>query len=649
MVFIMFFGTEMPFLFLLTAGVSLGCLGGAVYYFMAVEFYMKNNAGLVMALAASVPYILQQLLTPLMGNKLINFAILVVLFCTITFFAIAHPNDFILDDSLPFAEETSEYRRSLVSDKLRVLIMFPAALIIAIYMEYTWGEALRVEAVNMYGWQRFAAILGCFYIGCLADYKKHRYMDVALVAAFLLYTFGTYMSGEAGMRLAFSYFLAGVYTGYLNIAFWFLAPKTRHPELWACLGRVLSLFEGFAAMVIGIVVGGSIAVRIITNISLLTMVMCLYALKGRGVTGKITTSSDKTNGSGWVEGTLDVSKFSFDTSTGTFSMGADVGAVTFNGTKLVVIGERTAGSSKNNGEPSIKFNGSGSATIIMSSEAKLTLVGTIRINGNDYASFSDAEKAGMLTVTGGTINTDGSITSTSTPIEVGSVAYEQNKTPSTSASYKVTSTDEGNRTVTYDKPAEGAEGTEQVKATVTLTDGNTYTVTAISENAFNNFENKNKIKKIEIADTVKEIGNNACKDMAELTDVTGGKGVTSIGKGAFSNCSKLKNFSGFDNLEIINEEAFNKCKKLTKVTIGVKVKKIGKKAYYKCSSLKNITVKSTKLTKKSKVGAKAFGKIHKKAKFKMKMSKKDAKKYKTKTIKVFKNKSIGYVNTWKVS
>ncbi|MBE5859844.1 MAG: leucine-rich repeat domain-containing protein [Butyrivibrio sp.] len=234
-------------------------------------------------------------------------------------------------------------------------------------------------------------------------------------------------------------------------------------------------------------------------------------------------------------------------------------------------------------------------------------------------------------------------------IEVGSVAYEQNKTPSTSASYKVTSTDEGNRTVTYDKPAEGAEGTEQVKATVTLTDGNTYTVTAISENAFNNFENKNKIKKIEIADTVKEIGNNACKDMAELTDVTGGKGVTSIGKGAFSNCSKLKNFSGFDNLEIINNEAFNKCKKLTKVTIGVKVKKIGKKAYYECSSLKNITVKSTKLTKKSKVGAKAFGKIHKKAKFKMKMSKKDAKKYKTKTIKVFKNKSIGYVNTWKVS
>ena len=233
----------MIFLFLLTAGVSLGCLGGAVYYFMAVEFYMKNNAGLVMALAASVPYILQQLLTPLMGNKLINFAILVVLFCTITFFAIAHPNDFILDDSLPFAEETSDYRRSLVSDKLRVLIMFPAALIIAIYMEYTWGEALRVEAVNMYGWQRFAAILGCFYIGCLADYKKHRYMDVALVAAFLLYTFGTYMSGKAGMRLAFFYFLAGVYTGYLNIAFWFLAPKTRHPELWACLGRVLSLFE----------------------------------------------------------------------------------------------------------------------------------------------------------------------------------------------------------------------------------------------------------------------------------------------------------------------------------------------------------------------------------------------------------------------
>ena len=300
-------------------------------------------------------------------------------------------------------------------------------------------------------------------------------------------------------------------------------------------------------------------------------------------------------------------------------------------------------------------------TIQMTKGSKLTL-NSINIAGTQYA-LSDTEWGSNITIkdsaiSGNVITASASApdpvnisggSSTSTPIEVGSVAYEQNETPSTSASYKVTSTDEGNRTVTYDKPAQGAEGTEQVKASVTLTDGNTYKVTAISEDAFNNFENKNKIKKIEIADTVKEIGNNACKDMSELTDVTGGKGVTSIGKGAFSNCSKLKNFSGFDNLEIINDEAFSKCKKLTKVTIGIKVKKIGKKAYNECSSLKNITVKSTKLTKKSKVGAKAFWKIHKKAKFKMKMSKKNAKKFKAKTIKVFKNKSIGYVKTWKVS
>lgn len=60
----------------------------------------------------------------------------------------------------------------------------------------------------------------------------------------------------------------------------------------------------------------------------------------------------------------------------------------------------------------------------------------------------------------------------------------------------------------------------------------------------------------------------------------------------------------------IKANAFKKCKKLKKATIGKNIKTIGKNAFYGCVKLKNITVKTTKLTKKS-VASKAFAKLHK--------------------------------------
>lgn len=52
-------------------------------------------------------------------------------------------------------------------------------------------------------------------------------------------------------------------------------------------------------------------------------------------------------------------------------------------------------------------------------------------------------------------------------------------------------------------------------------------------------------------------------------------------------------------------------KKIKTLTIGKNVKTIGKKTFYGCKNLEKITIKSTKLTKKS-VGSKAFGKLNSK-------------------------------------
>ena len=75
------------------------------------------------------------------------------------------------------------------------------------------------------------------------------------------------------------------------------------------------------------------------------------------------------------------------------------------------------------------------------------------------------------------------------------------------------------------------------------------------------------------------------------------------------------------------------CKKLTKLVLGSGIKTIGKNAFAGCKSLKSVTIKTTKLTKKS-VGANAFKGIH--AKAKIKVPKKKLKDY----TKILKSKGI---------
>ena len=248
------------------------------------------------------------------------------------------------------------------------------------------------------------------------------------------------------------------------------------------------------------------------------------------------------------------------------------------------------------------------------------------IQTNPKTTLADAYAAGKIKVNGGEIK-DGKLVATG-ELKVGDEAQESGKTEDEAPTYKITKKEGDNREVAYVRPAKKAENiqeTEEVKAEVTLIDGQIYKVTEISDNAFSAVGGKEKIKTVKI-----------------------GKNVKKIGKGAFSGCTNLKTADLPDELEEIGESAFEKTE-VTSVTLGKKVKKVGKKAYYNCGKLKKVIVKTAKLTKKGKVGKNAFKKTNKKLKVKMKMSKKDAKKAKEPTIKVFKQKKIGYVNTWTVS
>ena len=171
------------------------------------------------------------------------------------------------------------------------------------------------------------------------------------------------------------------------------------------------------------------------------------------------------------------------------------------------------------------------------------------------------------------------------------------------ATYKVTTSDVSNGTVTYVAPTDAKATIVTIPDTVVI-DGMTYKVTAIEKNAF---RNNKYIKKV-------IIGNN----------------IITIGDNAFYGCKKLKTVKFGKNVKIIGNKAFYKCSALTKITIPSKVKTIGKSAFEGGKKLKTVTIKSTKLTTK-KIGSKAFTKTPKK--MTVKVPKKKFKAYKSMLIK----------------
>jgi ribosomal protein L37AE/L43A len=149
-------------------------------------------------------------------------------------------------------------------------------------------------------------------------------------------------------------------------------------------------------------------------------------------------------------------------------------------------------------------------------------------------------------------------------------------------------------TAAFKKPAKS-------KATVTIPDtikvkGYDIPVTAIADKAFSKDKN---LTTVTIGKNVITIGKNAFNSCAKLKTVKGGAAVEAIRDSAFSGCGKLKTLPSFAKLKTIGANAFKGCKALTKITVGTKVNAIGKNAFSGCAKLKTITIKSTLLTKKN--------------------------------------------------
>ncbi|GEM_PF-845848 len=106
------------------------------------------------------------------------------------------------------------------------------------------------------------------------------------------------------------------------------------------------------------------------------------------------------------------------------------------------------------------------------------------------------------------------------------------------------------------------------------------------------------IEKIEIPDTVTQIGTAAFAYCEKITDVKLSLALTTMGSGAFAGCSNLKTIELPDSVTVIENRAFSDCKKLESIRLSKKLTTIGYSALKNCTNLEEIEIpKSLKSVK----------------------------------------------------
>ena len=129
----------------------------------------------------------------------------------------------------------------------------------------------------------------------------------------------------------------------------------------------------------------------------------------------------------------------------------------------------------------------------------------------------------------------------------------------------------------------------------------------IGNNSYSNSGNPDSrsfgssVKKIELPDTVMEIGDEAfqCCDWAtgkgfdELESIVIPDSVTSLGSRLFWNCKSLENVILSNSITNIEKGAFENCTSLRNITIPNSVTSIGVWAFAGCTNLTNITIPSS--------------------------------------------------------
>ena len=234
---------DRPAAFLMSSAAALlltGHMGGCVYYNTAMYFSGSRYTGRMIGIGMGTAIILQfvvQNLTPQAVTFMISLFLSVVF---VMYFVIRAPKDWILENPLPYSSDSGESRTAVILIAAVMMMSLVAGMIDSVLTAFN-----AVKTYDVYSGVRLFYALGLVLAGFIADIRERKYLSLATVCAILISSVCMFFIAEevgyfAGTALMYLY--SGFYVIFFTVMFLDFAPKSRRPELWAGMGRIVRSF-----------------------------------------------------------------------------------------------------------------------------------------------------------------------------------------------------------------------------------------------------------------------------------------------------------------------------------------------------------------------------------------------------------------------
>ncbi len=267
------------------ASLLLGVLGGMVYFCMSQALCQTVYIGRAMAAGASMAVVVQYVLQEYL-DILLNIPVVLALgFSATLWLAVNKPWAWLGEDCLPYEKRSPEAEKE-VRKQLFILSLTVIALSLIGTFYDTQMMRMNVQTnyqeFNYYSWPRLFLIAGFCLIGFIGDIQKQKYVPIVTLCVAMFGVFNPILLGELEdyhFNMCLYYICLGANVAYFNLMFWNIAQKTRLPELWAGMGRVVS---GLADCVLAAVRIADLPLNWVIGIDILMFVVLVISLAAGG-------------------------------------------------------------------------------------------------------------------------------------------------------------------------------------------------------------------------------------------------------------------------------------------------------------------------------------------------------------------------------
>ena len=221
---------------------SIGHLGGLVYYCLSIAFETSHIKGRLIGASCAASVLFQFVLTG-NSNTITQLIITSILFILISYMLVRTPADFVLEDPLPYADESDRFSHSVHIQLLSISCIILICALLACRTDIAFVSMSFDGSINIYSYPRLTMIPGYLLMGFSADLKNHKYFNMTFMCAIILSAILVFMPFQTDgypFFLSIYYFFISVYIFFYTYSFVSIAARTKRPELWASIGRPLS-------------------------------------------------------------------------------------------------------------------------------------------------------------------------------------------------------------------------------------------------------------------------------------------------------------------------------------------------------------------------------------------------------------------------